>query len=67
MGGKANSNQFFSLDNSIYSNSFMLAGKPFPNFIFNKVSDITSGFFCPLIIGSGEYGLVYASSSLYFV
>jgi len=45
----------------------MLTGNPFPYFIFNNVSEMTSGFLFPFIIGSGEYGLVYASSSLYLV
>jgi hypothetical protein len=64
IGGSASSNQFFSRASSIWSSSSMLAGSPFPYlpyiyyFIFSSVSDTTSGFLFPWMIGSGEYGFV---------
>jgi hypothetical protein len=65
VGGKAFSNDLFSLIYSIRSISAILAGRPFPNLKFAILR--TSGTFSLSIMYSGVYGLVYASDSLNMV
>jgi len=56
MGGRENSNHNFSRVCSIFSNSSMLAGSPFPHLRFSSYK--TSGFSPSFITYFGVYGSV---------